>query len=175
MEGRPENMASWPGLRSRKRVSVLGPGRCEETTAALAEELGGRLARAGFIVVCGGLGGVMRAVCKGVREAGGLSVGILPSEDRETANEFVDLAIATPLSHMRNYLVVLNGDMAVALQGEAGTLSELALAVKSGKPAVALGRFASLGEAYALRGIEPARDLDELMRLVEARLGQPAA
>lgn len=129
---------------SRKMVSVIGAGRCEDTTEGrklykTSVELGRRLAQAGYGIVCGGLLGVMEGVCKGASEAGGLTVGILPVDDREQANQWVEIPIATGLGQMRNMLVVMNGDTVVAVGGGYGTLSEVALAKKSGKTVIAIG------------------------------------
>lgn len=129
---------------NRKAISVIGAGSCDARTAELAQELGKRIAEAGYDLVCGGLGGVMEAACRGARQAGGRTIGILPGHDRQAANAFVDVPIATGLSEMRNALVVMNGLGAVAVQGGAGTLSEIGLALKTGKPVVALGNWASL-------------------------------
>ena len=147
-------------MKSGPRVSVIGAGTCGSETYELAKNLGRKLAEHGVTVVCGGLGGVMRAACEGAKSRGGLTIGILPGPDIRAANEFVDIPIATELSHMRNHLVVLNGDAAVAVEGEAGTLSELALAMKSGKKVVALGRWKDLP------GVLPAHDVDQAVSLV---------
>ncbi len=142
-----------------RRVSVIGAGACDESVHALARELGERLAREGFIVVCGGLDGVMRGVCEGADAAGGLTIGILPGDDRGAANPHVHIPMATSLSHMRNYLVILNGDVVIAVEGGAGTLSELALAQKTGKTVIALGRYADIP------GVQYARDAKHAVEL----------
>ena len=143
---------------------MLGAGRCGPDVYEQAKELGRLLAQNGCAVVCGGLQGVMRAACEGAKSANGLTIGILPGQEREAANEFVDIPIATALSHMRNYLVVLNGDIAVAVEGESGTLSELALALKSGKIVIALGRW------NTMPGVIPARNAREAVELVMEHL-----
>jgi uncharacterized protein (TIGR00725 family) len=152
-----------------KRASVIGAGACDATVTAMARELGALLAQAGFGVVCGGLGGVMQAVCEGADRAGGLTIGILPGDDYTQANPFVHVPLATSLSHMRNYLVILNGDVVIAVEGGAGTLSELALAQKTGKTVIALGTWAKLP------GVLPARDAAHAVELagraLESRQG----
>ncbi len=130
--------------RKNIRVSVIGAGSCDDKTALTARRLGRLLAESGYDIVCGGLGGVMRAACRGAAEAGGLTIGILPGTSRSDANEFVGVAIATGLGIMRNALVVANGDAAIAVEGEAGTLSEIAMALKTGKPVIALGTWSGL-------------------------------
>ncbi|ELZ39245.1 TIGR00725 family protein [Halorubrum tebenquichense] len=116
------------------RVSVIGGSSIGPETAAVAAELGERLAERGHTVVCGGLGGVMEAVCRGAREAGGETIGIVPTDDRGDANPHVTTPIATGLGHARNALVVMNGDAAVAVDGGNGTLSEIGLALAQGRP-----------------------------------------
>lgn len=127
-------------------VAVVGSGSEPEPGAGrpdlqAAVEVGRRLAEAGAVVVCGGLGGVMEAACRGAREAGGVTVGILPGADRAAANRFVTVAVATGLGELRNGVVVRSADAVVAIGGEYGTLSEIALALKMGRPVVGLGTF----------------------------------
>jgi uncharacterized protein (TIGR00725 family) len=93
------------------------------------------------VLVCGGLGGVMEAACRGAKEAGGTTVGILPGIDRGEANRFVDIAIATGLGEARNALIVRAVDALVAVGGEYGTLSEIALALKGGTPVIGFGSW----------------------------------
>jgi uncharacterized protein (TIGR00725 family) len=119
-------------------VGVSGPGRATAEQVAMAEEVGRALARGGAVLVCGGLGGVMEGVCRGAKERGGTTLGILPGSDRAQTNEFVDVAVATGLGETRNALVVRAADVVIAIAGEYGTLSEIALALKTGTPVVGL-------------------------------------
>ena len=121
------------------RVSVIGGGSVPDETASVARAVGRTLAERGHTVVCGGLGGVMAAACRGAKAAGGDTIGILPGEDRATANPHVDVAVATGMGHARNVLVVLNGDAVVAVDGGPGTLSEMGLAAVYDRPAAAIG------------------------------------
>ena len=121
------------------QVSVIGGSTVTEAEAELAADVGRLLAQRGHSLVCGGLGGVMAAACRGAREADGHTVGLLPGEDREAANEHVVEAIATGLGHARNALVVMNGDAVVAVDGGAGTLSELGFAGVFDRPVAGLG------------------------------------
>jgi uncharacterized protein (TIGR00725 family) len=105
---------------------------------AAAEQVGQLVAREGAVLVCGGLGGVMEAACRGARREGGTAVGILPGLERSAANEHVDVAVATGLGEARNALVVRAADAVIAVGGGYGTLSEIALALKAGKPVVGL-------------------------------------
>ena len=119
-------------------MAVVGGGEAGPEVVAVAEELGRELARRGAVVVCGGLGGVMEAVCRGARAEGGRTVGILPGDDRGEANPYVDVAVATGLGEGRNLLVVRTADAVIAVDGEYGTLSEIALALRLGKPVVGI-------------------------------------
>ena len=103
-----------------------------------AREVGAALAREGAIVMCGGGGGVMEAVCEGARSEGGMTIGFLPGDDRAEANEFVDIALPTGMGEMRNMLLVRASDVVVAISGEFGTLSEVAYALRLGIPVVGL-------------------------------------
>ncbi len=143
-----------------RRISVIGAGRCDATVASTAFELGQGLARIGYAVVCGGLGGVMEAACQGAKSAGGTTIGILPGDTTNSANSYVDIAIATGLGPMRNYLVVLNGEAAIAVEGSAGTLSEIGLALKIGRKVIALGHWA------AVDGVIPAATPEEAIGLL---------
>jgi uncharacterized protein (TIGR00725 family) len=119
-------------------VAVIGPGTAAATTDAAAEAVGRLLAEAGAVVVCGGLGGVMAAACRGAADAGGLTIGILPGDDRTLANQWVGVVIPTGLGELRNGLIVRAAESLIAVGGEYGTLSEIAFALKLGRPVVGL-------------------------------------
>jgi uncharacterized protein (TIGR00725 family) len=134
-------------------IAVCGAGEgAAEGDLAAAEEAGAAIAGAGAILVCGGLGGVMEAACRGARSRGGLTVGLLPGTDRDQANGWVQLAIPTGLGEARNALVVRAADALIAIGGGWGTLSEIALARKAAKPVVGLGTW-ELGEEGDAEGI----------------------
>jgi uncharacterized protein (TIGR00725 family) len=122
-------------------VAVVGPGQASDAEVARAEAVGRALAEAGAVVVCGGLGGVMAAACRGAKAKGGTTVGILPGVDRTEANPWVDVAVLTGMGEARNALVVRTADAVVAVGGAYGTLSEIALALKMGRPVVGLGTW----------------------------------
>ncbi len=124
--------------RARLSVSVIGAGDASPEEAGLAEEVGRLVAERGAVLVCGGLGGVMEAACRGARSVGGLTVGILPGYDRTAANPWTDVVIATGLAEARNVIVAASGDGVIAVGGSLGTLSEMALALKLRRPVVAL-------------------------------------
>ena len=122
-------------------VAVVGPGDASSQELHAAEEVGAGLADAGAVVVTGGLGGVMEAACRGARSRHGTTLGILPGEDRDAANGWVQVAVATGLGELRNGLVVRAADALVAVGGGHGTLSEVALALRIGRPVVGLGTW----------------------------------
>jgi uncharacterized protein (TIGR00725 family) len=119
-------------------VGVIGDGSENDDLSRLAEEVGKRLAAAGAVLVCGGLGGVMTAAARGAKEAGGMTVGLLPGDSRRDANEYIDIAIATGMGEMRNALIARTVDVLIAVGGGYGTLSEIGLGLKMGTPVVAL-------------------------------------
>lgn len=125
-------------MKNKIRIGVIGGSSCSSKTKALAEQVGQEIAKAGAILVCGGLGGVMEAACRGARQESGITIGILPTLNRESANPYVDVAIVTGLGEMRNLLVVRNSDAIIALEGKYGTLSEIAFCLNSETPVVSL-------------------------------------
>ncbi len=145
------------------RVSVIGGSSVPPDTTIVAEELGTTLADRGHTVVCGGLGGVMEAVCRGADEAGGESIGILPTDRREDANPYVTTPIATGLGHARNALVVMNGDAAVAVDGSHGTLSEIGLALAHGRAVAGL-------DTHEIEGVEAVDSPAAAIDYVEAQV-----
>ena len=122
-------------------VAVIGASNATEWELSSAEEVGRLLARAGCVLVCGGLGGVMDAAARGAREEGGASVGILPGDDRSGASRHLTVALATGFGEARNAIVARSCDAVIAVGGEFGTLSEIALALKMGKPVIGLGTW----------------------------------
>lgn len=119
-------------------VAVCGPGVASPEEEGWAEEAGRLLAGEGAVVVCGGMSGVMDAAARGARKAGGMVVGILPGRDLEGASEHLSVAVVTGMGETRNALVVRSADAVLAIAGEYGTLSEIALALKMGIPVVGL-------------------------------------
>ena len=123
------------------RIGVIGGSNPPEEIIETAKETGRLIAKAGAILVCGGLGGVMEAVSKGAKEEGGLTIGILPGQNRKDANRYIDIALATGLGYSRNILVVLNSDALIAIDGSYGTLSEISYALIYKKPLFGLGTW----------------------------------
>lgn len=122
-------------------IGVVGGHSCNEKTAQLAQKIGAEIAKLGAILICGGLGGIMEQVAKGAKENGGLTVGILPNEDKNDANPFIDVPIATGLGYARNTLVATASDIIIALTGKYGTLSEIAFALNEGKTVLGIGTW----------------------------------
>ena len=136
-------------MSAERYVAVVGPGDASPAELAVSEELGAALASAGAVVVCGGLGGVMEAACRGAKSRRGLTVGLLPGLDRSAANGWVDVAIPTGMGELRNGLIVRAADAVVAVGGGAGTLSEIAFALKAGRTVIGIGTFTLDGVAVA--------------------------
>jgi uncharacterized protein (TIGR00725 family) len=140
-------------------ISVIGAGQAPLPMLELARLAGGLLARAGYGVVTGGLGGVMEAACQGAHESGGLTLGILPGLDATAANPWCEVVIPTGLGQARNVLVVQAGLGALAISGGAGTLSEIGHALKLGKPVVGL-------QSWDIPGVAQAKTAEEAVELL---------
>jgi len=146
-------------------VAVIGDGFCSADTARLAEEVGRQLAERGATVLCGGLGGVMEAACRGAKRAGGLTIGVLPGRDRRDANPYVDITIVTGMGEARNVIVVSSAQSVIAVSGGYGTLSEMAHALKLGIPVVGLSTWQLSKDGWdEQRGIEVATDPADAVR-----------
>lgn len=122
-------------------ISVIGAGTCDPATEEAAVEVGRLIARAGATLVCGGMGGVMEASCRGALDEGGVTIGILPGTDRSEGNPYLQYVLCAGIGHARNLAVVASGDAVIAVGGEFGTLSEIGLARKAGRPVVLLGSW----------------------------------
>lgn len=147
------------------RVSVIGGSTITPEEAETAEMVGRLLGERGHTVVCGGLGGVMEAVCRGADAAGGDTIGIVPTEDRTDANDYVDTAIATGIGHARNGLVVLNGDAVIAVDGGPGTLSEIGFSGVFARPIAGVG-------TYDVDHVETVETPAEAVEYVETATGE---
>ena len=127
--------------RAGLHVGVIGEGVCTRRGAALAERVGRAIAEAGAVLLCGGLGGVMEAASRGAARAGGTVVGLLPGFEARDANRWVSIPIVTGMDQARNVILVRSSDAVIAIGGRYGTLSEIALALKLGRPVVGLGTW----------------------------------
>jgi uncharacterized protein (TIGR00725 family) len=137
-------------MKPSRYVAVCGASDPAPGQRELAREVGRRLAEAEAVVLCGGLGGVMEAVSQGAAEAGGTVVGILPGSDRSAGNQYLSLGIATGLGEARNAVLASAADGVIAIGGGWGTLSEIGLAMKKGRPVVGLDTW----ELHGLRVVE---------------------
>lgn len=155
-----------PGVDRSLYVAALGSGDAAGELYEKAREVGRLIAGRGGIVVCGGLSGVMEAAARGATEAGGVALGILPDEDRGRANPYLSYSIPTGVGQARNLAVVCSGDVVVAVGGEYGTLSEIGLALKIGRPIVALESW-DLGE-HTIMAASPEEAVERAFGAVRA-------
>lgn len=145
-------------------IGVAGAGSCDEQVAAIARRVGQLIAEKGAVLVCGGLGGVMEAAAAGASEKGGHTIGLLPGSSRHEANPYIKIPIVTGLGHARNAVLAQTAQGLVAVDGEYGTLSEISMALKMGKPVVALGKWG------ALEGVQSANTPEEAVETVFAQI-----
>src|SRR5689334_20534684 len=125
-------------------IAIVGAGDASSAVCELAYTVGVGVARRGAMLICGGRGGVMAAAAQGAQSAGGLTIGVLPGYDRRQANPHIEIPIATGMGQARNAIIVASADSVIALEGEGGTLSEIGLAIKLGRPVVALRAWQQL-------------------------------
>ena len=128
-------------IDNKKIIAIIGGGQCSPETAKLAEDVGRGLAKRGAVLICGGLGGVMEAACRGAIAEGGMTIGILPGESRRSANPYVQIPIVTGMGHARNVAVVKSAQAVIAIDGSYGTLSEIGHALQNGIPVIGLGTW----------------------------------
>jgi len=150
-------------LKKKLRIGVIGGANPSQGSYDLALEVGRLIAENGAILICGGLGGVMEASSRGAKEAGGMTVGILPGNSKLDANPYIDLAIATGLGYARNSLVAMNSDVIIAVDGQYGTLTEIAYGLIYGKKVIGLG-------TWDIRRVVKAETAEEAVKLA---LGNP--
>ncbi len=151
------------GIYCDMYVSVIGGdvSSCTEEDCRMAEEIGKGIARMGAVLVCGGRGGVMEAACKGAVSEEGTTIGILPGDSRDEGNDYLTHGLVTALGAVRNSLVVLNGDIVVAVDGGYGTLSEIALAFQYGRRVLGMG-------TWDIEGVESFDNVGELLEALKA-------
>jgi len=140
------------------RIGVIGGAKPDAQARKTAFEVGKLIAEKGAILVCGGLSGVMEAAARGVKQAGGLSIGILPGNSPLDANPHIDIAIATGLGYTRNSLVVMNSDILIAIDGRYGTLSEIAYGRVQGKKVIGIS-------TWDIKGVIKAETAEEAVNL----------
>jgi uncharacterized protein (TIGR00725 family) len=155
-------------------IAVIGSGEATEVEASLAGQVGVLLADADAVVISGGLGGVMRASCEAAFRRGGTTVGLLPGSDRAAGNPFLTVALPTGLGELRNGLVVAMADAIIAIGGGWGTLNEIALAMRVGKPIVAIQSWDVQSPApQSVQPLTVAQSPEEAVRLVLAMIRFP--
>ncbi len=145
-------------------VAVIGESVCKEDIRTIASKVGKGIASNGWITITGGLGGVMEAACRGAKQAGGLTVGILPGFSRDDANPFVDIPVVTAMSHARNAIIAYSADILIAVSGSYGTLSEIAIALKLGKTVIGIHTW------DAIEGVIRADSPEEAIRIAREAL-----
>ena len=151
-------------------LAVIGAGNASAEIYEMAMTVGREAGRRGWVVVTGGLGGVMEAAPRGAQEAGGLTLGILPGGDRGEANPFIQVAVATHIRHARNSIIAHTADALIAVDGEYGTLSEIALGLKLGKPVVGLKTVWNIPGVVPANS--PAEAVEKVAALLKKNLGQ---
>ncbi len=140
-------------------IAVVGAGKCSKKLRDMAVEVGRIIAENDALLVCGGLGGIMEGAARGAHEAGGTTIGIIPSEDRTDANEFIDIVIPTGFGEARNIMVVRTADAVIAFPGKYGTLSEMAFALNARKPVIAINAWKLGDEIHQVETPEEAAEL----------------
>lgn len=140
-------------------IAVIGGNNCSNEIAKIAEDIGREIAKLGATLVCGGLGGVMEAASRGARAADGQTIGILPGNNKDDANQYIDIKIPTGLGYARNILVVKNADIVVAIDGRYGTLSEIAYALQMNKPVIGIDTWDIKGIIKASTAIEVVEEI----------------
>lgn len=151
-------------VETARLISVIGAGSADPRQKQDARRVGELLAQAGWGVVCGGLAGVMIEVCRGCASAGGFTVGLLPGNEHDAANQWCKVVLPTGLGQARNALVVLAGRGAIAVGGEGGTLSEIGHAIKARRPVVSLG-------SWQVRGVPQAESPEQAVKMILALVG----
>jgi uncharacterized protein (TIGR00725 family) len=157
-------------------IAVIGGSDCSPQETKLAEEVGSEIARRGAILVCGGLGGVMEAACKGACREGGLTIGVLPGDNRQAANPYVQIPIVTGIGYARNVAVVKSAQAIIAIDGSYGTLSEIGHALQSGIPVIGLNTWSLSINGQADNSIiladNPKDAVNKAIRLIKSRYSE---
>lgn len=154
--------------KTTKIIAVIGQGHdCSEELLKAAEEVGYQIAQRKAILICGGRGGVMEAACRGAKQGGAATIGVLPGANKADANEFVDIPIVTGMGEARNSIIVRTADALIAVGGKYGTLSEIAFALAFGKPLVGLHTWQSIEEMIHVAS--PAEAVATIFKLIESK------
>ena len=153
-------------------IAVIGGHQCSPEELKLAEEVGRELARRGITLICGGLDGVMEAACRGAISEGGVTVGILPGDDRCSANPYVSIPVVTGLGYARNVIVVKSAQAVIAIDGGYGTLSEIAHALQNCVPVIGLNTWSISIRGRVDDSVIPAADAREAVEKAVAAVGK---
>lgn len=160
-------------ISNNQFIAVIGGSQPSSEQIRLAETVGRELAKQGATLICGGLGGVMEAACRGASSKGGVTVGILPGDNRDTANPYVQIPIVTGIGYARNIAVVKSAQVVIAIGGSYGTLSEISHALQSGIPVVGLGTWSlsknGQEDNSIIRAQDPAEAVNKALSLARNR------
>jgi uncharacterized protein (TIGR00725 family) len=160
-------------MQKLKVVSVIGASNATATELMLAEIVGRELAKCGVILICGGLGGIMEAACRGASEEGGLTIGILPSDDRQAANPYVQVPIIGGIGFARNVAVAKTGQVVIAIGGSYGTLSEIAFALQSDIPIIGLNTWSVCRKGKSEKSIinmnDPVAAVTKALKIIDSK------
>jgi len=169
-------MALASAMQRKRIIAVIGSGEASQQEIRLAEATGREIARRGAILVCGGLGGIMEAACRGASVESGLTIGILPGESRYSANSYVDIPIVTGMGEARNVIVVKTAQAVIAIGGSYGTLSEIAHALRNGIPVIGLETWTisrnNQIDKMIIRASTPVEAVDMAFKLINALPGE---
>jgi uncharacterized protein (TIGR00725 family) len=137
-------------LVRKLQIAVIGynKDRCTDIASKIAYEVGKEIARAGAVLICGGLGGVMESACKGAKESGGMTVGVIPQEEFSYANEYCDIVVCTGMGYARDFIVASSADGIIAVGGGIGTLIELGVGYMTNKTMVAIAGSGGIADIY---------------------------
>jgi uncharacterized protein (TIGR00725 family) len=141
----------------KKFIAVIGGNQCSPEEESAAEEVGRELARRGAVLLCGGLGGVMEAACRGAQSEGGITIGVLPGDSRQAANPYVQIPIVTGMGYARNAIIIKSSQAIIAVDGSYGTLSEIGHALQSGIPVIGLNTWTLARNGQQDKKIIPAQ------------------
>ncbi len=158
-------------MRSQKiTVSVIGGHKMTSKTEQKAFKIGEIIATEGAVLVCGGLDGVMKAAAKGAKEAGGLTIGLLPGKEKKDANPYIDIALPTSIGYARNAMVACSADLIVALPGSYGTSCEISYGIVYGRPVIDFGNWNIKGTIKAKNIVEAEAKIKECIRKIRSDL-----
>jgi len=155
-------------IEKKPVIAIVGAGKCSKKLRDSAAIVARYVAKNGGVVICGGLEGIMEGAARGAWEGGGVSIGILPTDDRNDANKFITYAIPTGFGEARNMIVIRTADVVVAFPGKYGTLSEMAFALKAGKPVISISAW-KVGEEIISMD-DPMEAAEKAMELAQAAL-----